>query len=138
MPADDSFDLLVQCGGCRIENLLSDYRPGHVRVCNQCRERLAGPASGETHQEYCCGDCGLRMLLLSETPVTTGQSECRCGGTNILILEGSSLLQQVKTLGDTFLDDEEAGEDFDWCRSGPETAISEDYNDLFDNDPGMN
>ena len=31
MPSDDSFDLLVQCGACHIENLLSGYRPGHIR-----------------------------------------------------------------------------------------------------------
>jgi len=132
----DSFDLLVQCGGCRIENLLTGYCPGQVRVCNQCRERLVNPA--DTHKEYCCGDCGLRMLLLGETPVTTGLSQCRCGGANILMLEGSPLLRQVETLGEAPEDEEEASGDFDWCRPGPKTDISEDYNDLFDNDPGMN
>jgi hypothetical protein len=136
MPSDDSFDLLVQCGACHIENLLSGYRPGHIRICNQCRERLVDSCIGETHREYCCGDCGLRMLLLNETPVNAGQSECRCGGRQILILEDSPLATQEKALGHPLPENEEPDEDFDWCRSGSE-APSEDYNELFDNDPGM-
>ncbi len=137
MTASYPFDLLAQCGACRIENLIADFRPGVFSVCNQCREPLARAGSVATHKEYACGDCGLRMLLLSDTPVTTGESECRCGKRNILILEDGPLLKDIESEAGPTDDDDTGGEDFYWCRSGPEVPISEDYNDLFDNDPGM-
>ncbi len=35
------------------------------------------------------------------------------------------------------LDDSDDDSDFDWCRSAPDNSTKEDYNEIFDDDPGF-
>ena len=139
MPLKDPQEILVQCKGCKIENLLDSYILGSVQVCNQCREILIDPGVGETHSEFACADCGFHLMLLKETAVEEGQTACRCGSARITRLEPSPIAVQLKAIGLVEADEDalEAEEDFDWCRSEPQADAIDDFNELFDNDPGM-
>jgi hypothetical protein len=139
MSLKDPQEILVQCKGCKIENLLDGYVVGSVQVCNQCREILIDPGVGETHCEFACEDCGFHMMLLKETAVEEGQASCRCGSARIARLEPSPIAVKLKEIGLVETDEDalEAEDGFDWCRSEPQAETIEDFNDLFDNDPGM-
>jgi len=132
-------DLLIQCAGCSIENLFTAYTPDRVTVCNQCRERLLWPNFNETHREYRCRDCGFAIALLKTTAFEEGNTPCRCESLNVARVQPSRLAEEAEAAGAFHLDADPASDHggFDWCR--PEsTPGSEDYNELFDQDPGHN
>ncbi len=132
-------DLLIECDACKIENIISDYTPGQAVVCNQCRGRLIEPNLNETHKEYICSDCAMVLCLLNKTEITTGESVCRCGGKQILMVNEPKIKSEAAAAGvfDELTDSkQESVEDFDWCRSGP-TDSSDTYDELFDDDPAQ-
>jgi hypothetical protein len=131
-------ELLISCGSCGIENLLVDYTPGMPAVCSQCREGLISMEIMDSHKEVVCGDCGMILLLTRETEITMGESTCRCNSTNLALQDSPSIPLLAKEAQDrtTVDDDNPADSDFDWCRPAPADETSEDYNDIFDDDPG--
>jgi ribosomal protein S27AE len=131
-------ELLISCGSCGIENLLVDYTPGMPAVCSQCREGLISIALMDSHKEVVCGDCGMVLLLSRDTEITIGESTCRCNSTNLALQDSPSipLLAQEANSFETKKEDDLEDPDFDWCRPAPAEEASEDYNDIFDDDPG--
>ena len=141
MAIDDPHDLLIECADCGIENIFSDYEAGQLTLCNQCRKRLIQSNFNQTHNEYQCDDCGFVMCLSKETPFEQGKTACRCQSFNIQKVAQSSLYKKAEEAGAFDLDGEDLDTDpgEDWCRpdlSGLDTI--EDYNELFDQDPGNN
>ena len=57
-------EILIECRGCRIENIFGEYSPEKVLVCNQCRERLIEPDLDEVYSRYDCKSCGFVILVL--------------------------------------------------------------------------
>ncbi|MFQ5450311.1 MAG: hypothetical protein ACE5E9_06750 [Nitrospinaceae bacterium] len=130
-------DLLIECPSCGIENSLTGFTPEFPAICNQCRERLLGSGLEETHNQYICEGCGLILLLSRSTPIARGDSACRCGSTHFTSVEPpaiQSLLGKKDDDGPVQDGGTTEGE-FDWCRPSQDENISEDYNDIFDNDP---
>ena len=141
MAVEDLHDLLIECVDCGVENIFSEYSPEHVTICNQCRARLIQPDFDQTHNEYRCEDCGFVMCLAKETPFEQGKTACRCGSQSIKSIAKSTLYEDAEEAGAFDLDDEDVETDpgEDWCRSdlsGIDT--SDDYNEMFDQDPGDN
>lgn len=141
MAIEEPFDLLIECADCGIENIFADYTPEFLTVCNQCRGRLIQPDFNQTHNEYWCEDCGFVMCLSKDTPFEKGQTACRCGGFHIEKMPQSELYEEAEEAGAFELDEAEIETDpgEDWCRSdlsGIDTI--EDYNEMFDQDPGEN
>ncbi len=141
MAIEDPHDLLIECADCGIENIFSDYEPEHQTVCNQCRSQLIQSDFNLTHREYQCDDCGFVMCLSKETPFEKGKTACRCKSFNVQKIAQSSLYEEAEEAGAFEMDgealDTDPGED--WCRSdlsGIDTL--EDYNEMFDHDPGDN
>ena len=133
-------DLLIECGGCGIENLFTDYTPAMPAICNQCRERQIWPNFNDTHYEYRCRDCGISICLKQATEFDEGNTPCRCGSLNIHKLYPSTIPQDAEAAGATDLDEPDSPDidpGYDWFRSEPEIGQS-DYNELFDQDPGQN
>jgi hypothetical protein len=133
-------DLLIECGGCGIENLFSDYTAETITVCNQCRTRLIESDFNETHVEYRCEDCQFSICLLQATEFAEGDTPCRCGSLEVHRKRPSTLFEDARDAGALKFEEEELEqEEFDWCRSEPKGAERhEDYNDMFDQDPGIN
>ena len=108
--------------------------------CNQCRERLIDDDLAETHLEYLCQACDMRLVLSQETEVKPGESACSCGSTDILKIGQTALPAEVlKACG--FIDTSEDGEileDTDWLRPGGSGSFDGDYEDMFNQDPGQN
>ncbi|MBT3921948.1 MAG: hypothetical protein HOF21_05160 [Nitrospina sp.] len=129
------FDLLIQCGGCGIENLIHGFTPGSPVICNQCRENLLTTDFAQTHQGHTCDSCGMALLIKAETEFSDGESECQCGGTNFTALNLTSFMSSISTAPEEELDDDDP--DFDWCRPAPNNVSPEDYNEVFDDDPGF-
>lgn len=139
MPTPKPIDLLVACRSCKAENFIGRYTPELPAVCSQCRERLIDMELMESHKEVVCGDCGMTMLLFNDTEITPGQSNCRCGSTNLFLQDSPSipmLAQEANAFGNS-KDGDPVEDDFDWCRSSSDEEASEDYNEIFDKDPGI-
>ena len=118
--------------------MLVDYTPGMPAVCSQCREGLIDMELMDSHKEAVCGDCGMVLLLSRGTEITVGESTCRCNSTNLTLQDSPSIPLLAREAGslDSKEDDDPADADFDWCRPAPAEETSEDYNDIFDDDPG--
>jgi len=131
-------ELLVVCRSCGVENLLPDYTPGLPAVCSQCREGLIDMELMGSHKEVVCGDCAMTLLLNNDTEITRGESTCRCGSSNLVQQDSPSipLLAEEAKAQQGVDEDDPLDSDFDWCRSAPADDMSEDYNDVFDDDPG--
>ena len=92
----------------------------------------------DSHKEVVCEDCGMTLLLLRDTEITLGESTCRCGSSNLALQDSPSipLLAEEAKASKVHGDGDPVDSDFDWCRPAPAEEISEDYNDVFDDDPG--
>ena len=136
MSDNGSAHLFIECNGCKIENFFSDYSPGTVPICNQCRERLVFPDIADTHKAFKCDDCRMTLLVLKETAMVQGESACRCGSTNISEVDIADAAGDLVDLPED--EDAEPLEDMDWLRSGSSgSPDDEEFNDLFDRDAGM-
>lgn len=131
------FNLLMVCGSCGIENLIPGFTPGAPAICNQCRENLLSHNLSKTHQGHICDSCGMALLIKAETDFLDGESECQCGGQDFTKLSMEDFAQSVSIAPNMELDDVEDDPDFDWCRSAPDNPLQEDYNEIFDDDPGF-
>ncbi len=138
MSSHKAIELLVTCRSCSIENLVVDYTPGLSAVCSQCREKLIDMELMDSHKEVVCEDCGMTLLLPRDTEVTKGESTCRCGSSNLALKDSPSipLLAEEAKASKGQEDDDPVDDDFDWCRPASTDGMSEDYNDVFDDDPG--
>ncbi len=138
MSSHKPIELLIACRSCGIENLIVDYTPGLPAVCSQCRESLIAMELMDSHKEVVCGDCGMTLLLTKGTEITMGESTCRCGSLNLALQDSPSIpLLAEEAKGRTAeADAEPVDDDFDWCRPAPQEELSDDYNDVFDDDPG--
>ena len=141
MAIEDPHDLLIECADCGIENIFSDYESENPTICNQCRSQLIHPEFNQTHKEYQCDDCGFVMCLMKDTPFKKGKTACRCQSFNIHHVAQSSLYEEAEEAGafDTDDDDLDTDPGEDWCRSDLSSIdMLEDYNEMFDHDPGDN
>ena len=139
MPTDKPIDLLVECKGCGVENFIEDFVPSAPAVCHQCRDNLIAADLGETHKQLVCQDCGIYFLLTLETEFQEGEAECRCGSRSITPMDAPTIEGNPLLAGDFEPEErDENSENFDWCRSAPGEPLEEDYNDIFNNDPGSN
>ena len=134
-------DLFIECRSCGVENMVTDYVPSMPIFCNQCRERLIDAELTETHLEYVCQACDMRLVLSQKTEVKLGESACSCGSTDVLKTGQMTLPAEVLKAGG-FVDpsegDDEILEDTDWLRaSGPGDIGDDDYEDMFNQDPGQ-
>ena len=139
MAIEDPHDLLIECVDCGVENIFSEYSPENVTICNQCRTQLIQPDFDQTHNEYHCEDCAFVMCLSKETLFEQGKTACRCGSFNIKSIDKSTLYEDAEEAGAFDEDEVDSIPDEDWCRSdlsGIET--SDDYNEMFDQDPSDN
>ena len=135
------YDLFIECRSCGVENMVTDYVPSVPIFCNQCRERLIDDDLTETHLEYVCQACDMRLVLLQETEVKLGESACSCGSTDVLKTGQTTLPAEVLKAGglvDSSKDDDEALEDEDWMRPGGSGNFDDDYEDMFNQDPSQN
>ena len=135
MPENEPRDILIECQSCGIENVFNGYTPDQFVLCNQCRDRLIEPNLQEACNQYECRDCGFAIVVLKKTPIIIGDSVCRCGSKNLTKIETIALYQEASSAG-AF--DEAPPVDGDWYRSEPVSDDVENYNKLFDNDPGNN
>ena len=129
------FELLIECGGCGLENMIPGFTSGTTAICNQCRENMLSYNLPLTHQGHTCDSCGRAYVLKTETEFVDGESECQCGSRNFTELglkdfAGESAKSQKSEPGD---DDP----DFDWCRPAPEDSPQDDFNEIFDDNPGF-
>ncbi len=131
------FDLLMECGGCGLENLISAFTLGAPAVCNQCRENLMAYDLPNTHQGHTCDSCQRTLLLKKKTEFVNGESECLCGGQNFTELDVKGFSDGVTNAKTKALDNADDSPDFDWCRPAQNHLPSEDYNEIFDDDPGF-
>ena len=131
------FDLLVECGGCGLENLISEYSPGMPAICNQCRENMMAYNLVDTHQGHVCNSCQRALLLKKETDFVNGESECQCGGHDFTKLGMKDFTDEVSKAEKEALDDADDDPNFDWCRPASDHEAKEDYNEIFDDDPGF-
>ena len=135
------YDLFIECRSCGVENMITDYVPSVPIFCNQCRERLIDDDLAETHFEYVCQACDMRLVLSQETEVKLGESACSCGSTDVLKTGQTNLPAEVLKAGgltDPSEDDDETSEDTDWLRPGGSGSLGDDYEDMFNKDPGQN
>jgi len=132
-------DLFIECRSCGVENMITDYVPSMPIFCNQCRERLIDAELTETHLEYVCQACDMRLVLSQETEVKLGESACSCGSTDVLKTGQMTLPAEVLKAGG--LNDpsegDEISEDTDWIRPGGSGSFDDDYEDMFNQDPGQ-
>ena len=134
------YDLFIECRSCGVENMVTDYVPSIPIFCNQCREQLIDDKLTETHLEYICQSCDMRLVLSQDTEVKIGESACACGSTDVLQKGLTTLPSEVLEAGG--LVDQDGGdvlEDTDWLRPGVSGDIDDDsYEDMFNQDPGQN
>jgi len=141
MAIENPHDLLIECVDCGVENIFSEYTPEQLTICNQCRTRLIQPDFDQTYNEYRCDDCGFIMCLSKDTLFEKDKTACRCGSFNIQHISKSTLYEDAEEAGAFDLDEEdiETTPTDDWCRSDLSgIEASEDYNEMFDHDPGDN
>ena len=136
------YDLFMECRSCGVENMLADYAPSMRIFCSQCRERLIDVDLVETHCEYVCQSCDMRLTLLQATEVKLGESACSCGSTDLMNAGETTLPDEVEKAGgliDLGEDNDEILEDTDWLRPGGSRDVDDDnYEDMFNQDPGQN
>ena len=136
------YDLLIECRSCGVENMIADYVPSMRIFCSQCRERLIDLDVIESHCEYICQACDMKLLLLKGTEVKLGESACACGSTDLLEIGETKLPDEAAKAGgliDRVEGDDGILEDTDWLRPGSSEDYSdEDYEDMFNQDPGQN
>ena len=136
------YDLLIGCRSCGVENMIADYVPSMRIFCSQCREQLIDLNIIETHCEYLCQECDMRLILLKATEIKLGESACSCGSTDLMNVGETTLPDEVDKAGgliDLGEDDNEILEDTDWLRGAdPGEVDDDDYNDMFNRDPGQN
>lgn len=137
MNLETPFDLLIQCGGCALENLIPDFSPGRPAICNQCRENLLDYDLANTHQGHICNTCQRALLIKKETDFVDGESECQCGGRDFTELDMKDFADRMGKAEKGALDHVDDDPDFDWCRPAPGHLPQEDYNEIFDDDPGF-
>jgi len=133
-------DLLIICQDCRIENLVPDYTPEMFPVCNQCREGLIAPNLNETHNEIVCNDCSMGILLLKATEFKQGESSCRCHSQNLSLLPHSSIPEEANKAGAFDFEENDLSADdgnHSWIRSDNSGIQESDYNEIFDQDLGV-
>jgi hypothetical protein len=137
-----SYDLFMECRSCGVENMITDYNPSMRIFCSQCRERLVDDDLKETHFEYICQECDMRLVLLQTTEVKLGESACSCGSTDVLKIGLTTLPNDVLEAGGLIDPDEKDDpilEDTDWLRpAGSGEITDDDYEDMFNQDPGQN
>ncbi len=141
MAIENPHDLLIECSDCGVENMFSEYTPEQATICNQCRTRLMQPEFNQMYNEYRCDDCGFVMCLLKGTLFEKGKTACRCGGFNIQKISKSTLYEDAEEAGafDADKEDLDTTPSDDWCRSDLSgIEASDDYNEMFDQDPGDN
>jgi len=83
----------------------------------------------------------MRMILLQATEVKLGESACSCGSTDVSKIGKTTLPAEALEAGgliEQSMDDDEILEDTDWMRSGSESDYDDDYEDMFNQDPGQN
>ena len=154
-------DLLIECKSCGAESRFQKYVPEKYVACSQCREPLIDSDLNDSHDEYVCEDCGHTQLLLKDTQFDPDETACRCGGSNIIKMDSSSIAEEAEEAGtldklddadtgmldddevldkeDDELDDEPLDEEpeEDWLRSDPRQADdSDDYDEASDSDLG--
>ena len=136
------YDLFMECRSCGVENMITDYVPSRPIFCNQCRERLVDDNLKETHLEYVCQACDMRLILLQATEVKLGESACSCGSTDLLKVGKTALPKEAAQAGglvEEGMDDDEVLEDTDWLRPGDSGDVDDDnYENMFNQDPGQN
>ena len=135
------YDLLIECRSCGVENMITDYAPSTRIFCSQCRERLVDDDLMESHLEYVCQACDMKMILLQATEVKLGESACSCGSKEVSKIGKTTLPAEVLEAGglvEQAMDDDEILEDTDWMRSGSKGVNDDDYEDMFNQDPGQN
>jgi hypothetical protein len=141
MAIENPHDLLIECADCGVENMFSEYSPEDVTICNQCRTRLIQPDFDQTYNEHRCDDCGFVMCLTKETLFEKGKTACRCGSFKIQKISKSTLYKDAEEAGAFEVDEEDLDTtpSDDWCRSNLSgIEASDDYNEMFDQDPGDN
>ena len=124
-----------------MENMITDYVPSMPIFCNQCRERLIDNDLTETHLEYVCQGCNMKLVLSQATEVKLGESACSCGSTDVLKTGKTTLPAEVLKAGgliDSVEGDDEILEDTDWMRPGGSGNFDDDYEDMFNQDPSQN
>ena len=134
-------DLFIECRSCGVENMITDYVPSTRIFCSQCRERLVDDDLMESHLEYVCQACDMKMVLLQATEVKLGESACSCGSKDVSKIGKTTLPAEVLEAGglvEQAMDDDEILEDTDWMRSSSEGVNDDDYEDMFNQDPGQN
>ena len=76
------------------------------------------------------------------TEVKSGESACSCGSTDLQKVSKTTLPDEVEKAGgliDLEEGDEEVMEDTDWLRAAdPGEVDDDDYNEMFNRDPGQN
>ena len=134
-------DLFIECRSCGVENMITDYVPSMPIFCNQCRERLIDAELTDTHLEYVCQACDMRLVLSQETEIKLGESACSCGSTDVLKTGKTTLPAEFLKAGglvDLSEGDDEILEDTDWMRPGGSGNFDDDYEDMFNQDPSQN
>lgn len=136
------YNLFIECRSCSIENNIADYIPSMHIFCSQCRERLIGADIVETHCEYVCQACDMRLILLKDTEIKPDESACSCGSIDLMNVGRTTLPEEVDKAGgliDLGEDGNEILEDTDWLRPGNSGCVDDDnYEDMFNQDPGQN
>ncbi len=136
MNSKATIDILIECRGCRVENIFSEYSPDRVLVCNQCRERLVEPDLDNVYSRYDCKNCGFAILVLKETGFKIGESKCRCGSSDLAKTSCAEIVENAQNAGAFDFTNETPSSDSDWYRSEPIQGHDPDYNDMFDRDLG--
>ena len=137
MNLETPFVLLMECGGCGLENLISAFTPGTPAICNQCRENMMGYDLTRTHQGHRCDSCQRTLVLKKETEFVNGESECQCQGRDFTELNMKDFVDSVTQAEKKGLDDADDNPDFDWCRPAQDHVPDERYDEIFDDDPGF-
>ncbi len=138
MTSENSFELLMECGGCGLENLVPGFISGMPAICNQCRENMLAYDLPQTHQGHTCDSCNRVYLLKIETEFVNGESECQCGSQGFTPLSVQGFVD--KSAQPQVAESSEPGDDnpdFDWCRPESDNSTKEDYNEIFDDNPGV-
>ena len=129
-------DILIECRGCKIENIFGEYSPKKVLVCNQCRERLIEPDLDDFYFRYNCKHCSFTIIVLKKTNFIVGESKCRCGSNDLVKANCTEFIQNARNAGAFDFDDKISPSTDDWYRSEPIQNQDLDYNDMFDRDLG--
>ncbi len=136
MTAKTPSELLIECGGCGLENVIRGFAPGTLAVCNQCRENMLAYDLPQTHRGHTCDSCGRAYLLKMATELAVGESECECGGRDFTELDLQNFAAQTAEPQTSATATDDGATDFDWCRPASDGSLQGDFNEVFDDDPG--